>query len=99
MRFLLMSGPGIREGYKVADPLPYDTCLECKGELVAVSSKRYGLHPDCESAWIKRTSVHPGNTKESDREAAETFVTWLREPSSWETPEQAAERCRKLGIG
>lgn len=99
MRFLLRDGPGMREGYKVSDPQPYVVCLECAQLLSAGAEKRRGLHPACESPWIKRTSVHPGNTKESDREAGEIFLAWLRVPSTWETPDAAAKRCAALGIG
>lgn len=108
MRLILLGGDGMRDGFKVADPLPYVTCLECGKALIHVEERRYGLHneppredrtiPNCRRLWTKRTSAHPGNTKESDRRAADQFKAWMRAPSPWETDEQAASRFAKLRI-
>ncbi len=98
MKMRTITGPGIRDGFAVADPCPYVACLDCGHDLEGQAEQRRGLHRRCESGYIKHSSVHPGNTKESDREAAETFVRWLHEPSSWETQEQADARCVALGV-
>lgn len=103
----------MREGFTVLD-VRYEACLQCGGGFeidmlpIGVPAKlaaehlarraRYGICYHCEAAYIKATSGHVGNSKASDDAAKLVFEAWLREPGPGET-EDAATRCRKLGIG